>query len=198
MDDVDRRRPPGRRTGESGTREAILDAARTRFADHGFDGASLRAIASAAGVDPALIRHFFGDKETLFITAMAARSQIPARLAEAAGTDGPDAGRTFADAYLRLWDDAEIRPVLLALARSALTSAPATRLLRETFVSRVLAQAAPDADRLPQVALAMSHLFGLAIARHIVGLPPIVELSHDELVDQVAPTIQRYLTGTHR
>ena len=192
-----RKRPTGRRAGDSGTRDAILDAASALFAEHGYEGASIRAIAAAGGVDPGLIRHFFGDKQTLFTTVVADRTAIPGRLAAAVGDDPSTAGRAFTDAYLRLWEDPETRPVLFALVRSAMTSPGATEMLRELLLSRVLV---PDggAERLSQVALAGAHLFGIAMARHVIGLPPVVALSHDELVDQGAPTIQRYLTGTHR
>lgn len=198
MTDPQRRRPTGRRAGDSGTRDAILEAALALFARHGFEGASIRAIASTAGVDPALIRHFFGDKEALFVTALAARSEIPERLAAAAARSGPSAGHAFADAYLGMWEDPETRPVLLALVRSAVTSPRAGALLRETFIARIVDRFPVGPEDLGPVALAGAHLLGIALARHVIELPLIVAISHEELVEQVAPTIQRYLTGTHR
>jgi len=190
-------RPTGRRAGDSGTRDAILDAALRLFAEHGYDGASIRAIAGAAGVDPALVRHFFGDKDALFTTAVAQRTTIVQRLADALAGDDALAGRRVARTYLELWEAPATRPVLLALARSATTSPRAAGMLAEIIGGRIL----PPHDDMTgpavrRIALAGSHLLGLAMARHVLALPPLSAPSLDELVDAVAPTIQRYLTGT--
>lgn len=125
---------------------------------------------------------------------------IPQRLAESLRGDPDTVGERVADAYLRLWEEPETRPVLLALVRSASTSERMSAMLRETLGGRVRPQldhGQPSEDRIVQVSLAASHLFGLAVARHVIGLPSIAALDHDELVAQVAPTLHRYLTGTH-
>lgn len=193
-----RKRPSGRRGGDSGTRDAILDAARDLFAQVGYDNASLRAIAGAAGVDPALIRHFFGDKENLFATLAADRTTIPQLIAETLMGDPATAGHRLADTYLRLWEDPTTQPLLLALVRSASTSDKVAAMLRETLMARVPPELIKaDPDRATRIALAGSHLFGLAAARHIIKMPAVADLPHDDLVAQVAPTIQRYLTATH-
>ena len=194
---MSRRRPTGRRAGDSGTRDAILDAALTLFAEHGFDGASVRAIAGRAGVDPALVRHFFGDKETLFATAVADRTTIPAQVLSQLSRDPASAGRSLTIAYLRVWEDSETRPVVLALVRSATTSPRAAEMLRDTLMSRAAGQAGMTTETLRRIALAAAHLFGIAVARHVLKVPPVADLTIDELVDQLAPTIQRYLTGAH-
>lgn len=193
-----RKRPSGRRGGDSGTREAILDSARDLFAQVGYDGVSVRAIAGAAGVDPALIRHFFGDKESLFATVAADRTTIPQIIAESLMGDPATAGHRLADTYLRLWEEPATQPLLLALVRSASTSDHVAAMLRETLMARVPPQVIEaDPHRMTRIALAGSHLFGLAAARHIIKMPAVADLSLDDLVAQVAPTIQRYLTGTH-
>lgn len=196
-----RKRPTGRRAGDSGTRDAILDAARDLFAERGYEGASIRAIAADAGVDPALIRHFFGDKDTLFATTVADRTVIPQRLAGSLAGDPSSAGRRVADTYLRLWEDPETRLVLMALVRSATTSDRAASMLFEILGSRAREQPGfepPDDDRMRQVGLVASHLLGVAVARYILKLPPLTSIDRDALVDELAPTIQRYLDGTHR
>ncbi|AQP49381.1 hypothetical protein BW730_14150 [Tessaracoccus aquimaris] len=190
-------RPVGRRAGESGTREDILDAALTLFAERGFDGASMRAIADAAGVDPALIRHFFTDKPSLFAAAMAAHSEIPQRMAEAVSGDPGQLGRRVAEAYLTLWDDAELGPVLQGLVRSAVTSEHGGELVAEALFSQMskvpeVAAAPPEATR--GVALAGAHLMGVALARNVLGLSAFTGMSREELVEAVAPSIQRYLS----
>ena len=181
--------------GDSGTRDAILDAALDLFAERGYEGASTRAIAAAAGVDPALIRHFFTDKQTLFATVVADRSAIPERLAASLEGDPAALGERVTDAYLRLWEDPGVLPILLALVRSATTSEEGVDLLRELLGSRVQTQTHTDPGRMRSLALAASHLFGVAFARYIIKLPPMVEIDHDTLVATVGPTIQRYLTG---
>jgi AcrR family transcriptional regulator len=192
-----RKRPGGRRAGDSGTREAILDAATELFSQRGYDGSSLRAIAAAAGVDPALIRHFFGGKDTLFAAVVADRTTIMERLAGSLAGDQRSAGLRVAGTYLRLWEDPQTRPVLLAITRSATTSERAAQMLTEALGGKIRAAAGQDAERTRRVALAGSHLFGLAVARHIIKQPSLAEMDLDQLIAQVAPTIQRYLTGNH-
>lgn len=191
-----RKRPTGRRAGDSGTRGAILDAALTLFSERGYDGASLRAIAQVADIDPALIRYYFGDKEALFIATVADRTTIPERLAGALAGDPGAVGQRATDAYLRLWDDPDTRPILLALVRSATASPRAADMLQEILGSRIQIHApAATSEFAQRIALAGSHLFGLAAARYILRVPAITALDHDTLVAMVAPTIQHYLTG---
>ncbi len=191
---VARRRPSGRRTGDSGTRAEILRAATALFAERGYDATSIRAIAADAGVDPALIRHFFGDKDALYTTVLADRNQVFQRLAAALPGDRVSLGRRVTDTYLRLWDDPDIRPVLLALVRSATTSERAAAMLRDLMERRVAAtDDSQPVLRGERLALAASQLLGLALGRHVLKVPSLVAMSHDELVDEVAPSIQRYL-----
>ncbi|GAA4173128.1 TetR family transcriptional regulator [Gryllotalpicola koreensis] len=199
VEQTPRKRPTGRRGGDSGTRDDILDAARDLFAERGYDGASIRAIAMTAGVDPALIRHFFGDKDNLFATTVADRTAIPQRIAESLAGDLDTIGRRVTDAYLRMWEEDDTRPVLLSLVRSAVTSDRAAEMLLEILGSRARStemNADFTDERMRRIALAAAHLFGIAVARHVIKIPPIAELSHDTLVDDVSPAIQRYLTGT--
>lgn len=188
----------GRRTGNSGTRDAILDAATKFFGERGYQGATMRTIAAAAGVDPALIRHFFRDKETLFAKAVSDRTIIFQQLAASLRGDPADIGTRVADTYLRLWEQPQTRPILMAITRSATTSDRAARMLQDALENSIRSHAGePDNDEAQLLALAGSQLFGLAVARHIIKVPAITQLAHDDLVAQVAPTIQRYLTATH-
>ena len=198
------RRPSGRRPGDSGAREAILDAALRLFAERGYRGATIRAIGAEAGVDPGLVRHYFRDKATLFADALAERTVIPDRIAAAVQGDPVGVGARIADTYLTLWEEPDTRPVLLALVRSAATDPSAARMLREVLVSRIDSlPRSPDsehthgtgADHEQRFALAGAHLLGIAFARHIVGLPAVANLDHDTLVAAVAPDLQRTLAG---
>ena len=196
-DDTTRKRPSGRRSGDSGTRDAILDAAKDLFAELGYEGASVRAIAGAAGVDPALIRHFFGDKVALFASTVADRTTIPQRMAAALEGDPAQLGARITDSYLRMWEEPDTRAILLSLVRSATTSEHAATMLLDILGARLRDQtSAADDERTQRIAISASHLLGVAMARYIVKVPPITAMSHDELVAHIAPTIQTYLTGT--
>lgn len=192
------KRPGGRRPGESTTRDAILDAARTLFAERGYEGASVRAIATAAKVDPALIRHFFRDKATLFTATVAEGTVIPDRLLATLDGDPTDVGRRFVDAYLRLWEEPDTRPVMQAVLRSATTSPAAAEMLATILQGRIRSQMGDDDALVLRLSLVGSHMLGIALARYVVQVPAIAQLDHDSLVDQIAPTIQRYVTGEHR
>lgn len=199
---VGRRRPSGRRTGDSGTRQAILDAARDLFAEHGYTSASMRAIASRAGVDAGLIRHFFGDKNGLIAATLAARSNAPERLAAALAGDPATVGERLADTYFDLWESPETGPVIAAIFRSAVSSPKAMDLLRGTMgpaiQERVLhgsGTGASAAARAVGTAFAVSHLMGVALARYVIKAEPLASMPRPQVVSTVAPVLQRYLTG---
>ncbi len=192
------RHTTGRRPGESCTRAAILDAARAAFAEAGYDRATIRGIAAAAEVDPALVLHYFGSKEGLFEAAL----ELPIRPSDifargaAAGPDqlGPTIVRTFLEA----WEPPETRMRLMAMLRSAMTNDTAMAMVRDLLVREVFgpitkALGVPDAQL--RATLVGSQLVGLAIMRFIGRLEPLASASVDELVAAVGPTVQRYLTG---
>ena len=188
----------GRRPGQSTTRTVITAAAAQRFTAVGYDATSLRQVAADAGVDPALVRRFFGSKEQLF-TAVASALIDPER-ALAAVVDGPaeQAGERLLRYFLSLLGDVSHPGPLLGLVRSAVTSEHAARLLREFLADGLLRDiAASLASKRPGLgaALAASQLVGLAVARYAVQLPPLTAASTEELVSTVAPVLQYYLTG---
>lgn len=193
-----RRRGP--RPGQApGTREAIVAAARAEFGDRGFSGATMRSIAARAGVDPALIHHYFGTKQGLFSEVLLigmgpARQALPRMLA------GPrdEAGRRIVRTFLELYEDPSVRDPMIALMRSAMTSpeaaALAASLIGEEMLPRVATLAVgPDPQR--QVALVMTHLLGTMLGRHVIGLPAL-QGPVEALVDELAPVVQRYLDGS--
>ncbi len=196
--DTPPQRSPGRRGAGSGTREAILDAARDLFAAQGFEAVSVRSIAARAGVDPGLIRHFFGDKESLFATTVADRTVIPQRIAEALAGPPESIGVRVADTYLSLWEDEQTRPIFEGLVRTAITSTHGIGMLLDVIGGRVQ-QTTPfppgREGRMRGIALTSSHLFGVAVARYILRVPMLVDMPRDELISAIAPTLQRYLTS---
>lgn len=179
------------------SREAILAAARTKFAQLGYEGASIRAIAQAAGVDGALVHHFFGTKEGLFAAAVQDAIRAEA-VVDAVVSGGPEGvGERLARAYLGLWEDTEGRERLSGIMRSAMSHPAAAQLLREFITDRVLvpigrALGGPHPE--VRAVLAGSQLVGIAFTRYLVQMQPIAALSADEVVACVAPTLQRYLT----
>jgi AcrR family transcriptional regulator len=147
-----RARRAGRRAGQSGTREAILAAARAQFADRGYSGATIRAIAAAAGVDPALIHHFHGSKEQLFAAAMrlpvVPSEVLMAALAPGGRRAGTSLGEHLVRTVLGMWESEEVRGPFLGLLRSAVTSEQAAVMMREFVTEAILrpvARAAAEA-----------------------------------------------------
>ena len=187
----------GRRPGSTETREAILAAARDAFTGSGYRAATIRGIAASAGVDPALVMHFFGNKETLFAEAMRPPFE-PAAILGAALKANPDrAGETVANFFLEAWDSDSQRRSLLGLVRSAVTEEAAAAMFRDSLLGGVggaLAQFGSDRPDL-RASLVASQLIGLAIGRYIVRLQPLVDSPRAGLVAAVAPALQRYITG---
>jgi len=184
----------GRRPGAPDTRAAILAAARQHFAAQGFRRTTIRAVAGDAGVDPALVHHYFGTKDDLFVAALELpidpRSVIGPALA--GGIDG--AAERLLTVFLGVWDDPELRPGLLGVVRSALEP-EGQRLIREGFLPAVILPAAlalgvdqPE-RRMPLVA---SQIFGLILVRYILEVEPLASMSAADVVATIAPNIQRY------
>ena len=195
----------GRRTGDSGTREAILDSARLRFAEHGYDGATIRAIAAGAAVDPALVHHFYGNKEKLFAAAMrlpAVPSEVIA--AALAGGDGASPGTHLVAAVLAVWEDPAVHGVIIGLLRSAMNSEQAAGLLREFITDailapvRALARADSPEDAAYRAGAVASQMLGLALTRYVLRIGPVAAASPADLAATIGPTIERYLTGDIR
>lgn len=187
----------GRRTGKEDTRSAIIQAARNLFADHGFEGTSLRQIARSANVDPALIHHYFDGKEGLFAACIELPADPAKVLAGVVAVPPDQRGEALLRALLRLWDS-PAQPALLTLLRGAVGSKRQAALMREVFGRRILVLVTAgmnDDDTRLRGSLAASQIMGLMLARYVLKLEPLASQSHDELVLHVAPTIQRYLTG---
>ena len=190
----------GRRPGAPDTRAEILAAARELFAARGFGRTSIRAIAGQAGVDPALVHHYFGAKDDLFIAALELPVDPRVVLAPVAA-QGPDgAAERLLRTFLTVWDDPALRLPLLGLARSMLDPAGAP-LFMVGFLAVVLQPvgSALGIDeperRMPIVA---SQVIGLVLLRYLLELEPLASMDADEIVAVYAPTIQRYLTGDLR
>ena len=177
----------------------MLAAARAAFADRGFDGASIRGIAADAGVDPALVHHYFGSKDRLFLAALQAPADPEEFLPEVLAGDREHLGANVVRMLLRVWDG-PVGPGALALLRSALSNDWTMRLLREFLVARIIRRVLGTLDlsveeRDARGALVASQLIGLVMARYVLRIEPLASAAPDSLVAAVGPTVQRYLTG---
>jgi AcrR family transcriptional regulator len=185
-----------RRAGEPDSRGAILAAARSLFAELGYDRASIRAIARRAGVDAALVHHYFGTKDELLAEAVQLPFD-PAELVVAAFADPERVGHTVVRGFLELWEAPDIRDQMLALVRTALTHPAAAAILRgvitrDSLLPIITRLALPDAPL--RAELAGTHLFGLALGRYGLRLEPLASTDIDTIVAAVGPTLKRYLT----
>jgi AcrR family transcriptional regulator len=190
--------PRGRRPGGPDTRGQILDSARESFARRGFSGTTIRGVATAAGVDPALVHHYFGSKDDLFLAALEIqvdpRAVVPAVLAD--GLDG--AAERLLRLFLSVWDDPDTRLPLVALVRSSLGEEGPGDLLREAMLRIVFAplrEVLPPDEGERRAQMVATQMLGLIVGRYLLRLEPLASMTGEEVVAWVAPTVQRYLDG---
>ncbi|MEP7021490.1 MAG: TetR family transcriptional regulator [Pseudonocardiales bacterium] len=185
----------GRRPGPTNTPETILAAARGLFAERGFHGTTIRDVATQAGVNAALVHHYFGTKDRLFVAALNLPLN-PAEAIESLLAAGPreEFAERFVRFFLSVWRDPVTGQPLRAVLRSAASTEQGAAMVRN-LVENVLLDRASSALGVPKlrVAVALSHLLGLVFGATIVRIEPLASASDDELVELIAPTIQRYL-----
>ncbi|WBQ03623.1 TetR/AcrR family transcriptional regulator [Kribbella sp. CA-293567] len=177
------------------TRTAILAAAREQFALHPYDRVSVRAVATQARIDPAMVLRYFTNKETLFATVVDLDLHLPDLRTVAADRRGEILLRHF----LELWEGEGRQTALPILLRSAATHETAAARLREVYVQQLramVATVAPDAEAARRAGLISSHLLGVALTRYLLRLPDVADRDPDGLVADLAPSVQRYLCGT--
>ncbi len=202
----------GRRPGKRDTRAEIVGAARRVFAQAGYDRASLRAIAAEAGVDPALIHHYFaGGKPLLFAESMHLGSD-PRRIVDGIGhlephpgAGAPSLGQAIVAGFLAMWDAADAEAgspagtSFVTFVQAASASPAAADAVREFLTDRIWSKAAaqqiPAEQRARNQSLVASQLMGLGFARYVLRLPALVEASADQLSRWAGPTIDRYVAG---
>jgi AcrR family transcriptional regulator len=174
------------------TRAAILTAARERFANDGYERATIRAIAADAGIDPAMVMRYYGTKEKLFATA----ADFDLRLPDPTTMPRHEIGIRVVAHFLDRWESDDS---LMALLRAGVTNEAAAERLRTIFASQVAPAIAAIAPNSSEVAtrsgLVASQMLGIALTRYVLRLPPVAAMSRDEVIRWVGPTVQRYLTG---
>jgi AcrR family transcriptional regulator len=189
----------GRRPGNPDTREAILASARGIFAEKGFDKASIRAIATGAGVDPALVHHYFGTKDKLFLASMQVPVDPSVLIPQAMAGPREQAGERLVRLVLSVWDSPG-GAAAVALLRSAMSNDWTARLMREFVVTQVLRRAVTELGIEPaeagmRTALVASQIAGLAVTRYVLKDEPLASAPAEQLVRAIGPTVQRYLLG---
>ncbi|OFE18883.1 transcriptional regulator [Humibacillus sp. DSM 29435] len=202
MTSRDRQQPAGtgrrgRRPGGDDTRAAIIEAARASFAAKGYDRASLRGIARDAGVDPALVHHYFkGGKAELFVETLAVPVNPAALVDRILAGDPERLGWRLIETFLTVWDPPDRRDSLVALIRSSMTSDDSARMLREFLGREVfgrIAMSVGASDPLLRGSLAASQVIGMAVMRYVVKLPALAEASNEQIVARLGPVLQHYL-----
>jgi AcrR family transcriptional regulator len=188
----------GRRPSGSGTREAILAAARRQFGQRGYADTTIRSVAEEAGVDPGLVMHFFGSKDQLF-SASVRWPFDPATEVAAVVEHGPaEAGERMVSLFVKTWDSRRGRNPIVALLRTAAHQQSAERQLRDFLTHQLLMPlvGALGCDQ-PEIRanLVAAHLLGLGVARYILRLEPIASMPREAVIALVAPAVQAALTG---
>lgn len=176
------------------TRAAILEAARHRFAADGFQKATIRAIAADADIDPSMVMRYYGNKDGLFAAAV----DVDLGLADIADIEPGRLGETLMRHAVTVWERSPTSEILLTLMRSSITDDRAIAKFQEIFARQVMPAvlSVGDPDDAPRRAgLLATQVLGVAFTRYVLKLPPVVAMTADQLVAEIGPTIQRYLTS---
>lgn len=196
--------PRGRRPGGEDTRAAIVAAARSEFAQRGYDGTSMRAVARAAEVDPKLVHHYFEGKSALFAEVLAFPVDPAVLVAQIAAVPRAQLGETLARVFLSVWDTPEGRERFAAMFAASAAEEGHARMVREfvghEILRRVVATLHTDDGRTVdaralelRVALGASQLIGMGVLRYVVRVPALADASTDEIVAVLGPTLQAHL-----
>ncbi|MER6432879.1 TetR family transcriptional regulator [Streptomyces sp. NPDC059688] len=192
-----RGRPP--RAESADTRDRILAAARAEFSERGYEKTSVRGIAKAAGVDSALVHHYFGTKDQIFEAAIEV-AFAPALNAPNALADGPldGVGERLTRFIFGVWDNPTTRTPLLAIVRSAVNNETAAAVFRRLVAAQLLRRVAaqvdlPDAEL--RAELAAAQLVGAAMMRYVIKLEPLASADLEQIIARVAPVVQGHLTN---
>ena len=194
--------PGGRRPGHADTKSEIIEAAKRVFATSGYDKASLRAIAREAGVDAALVHHYFDGKANLFVAAMSLPFD-PRAVKRQPGTEMPTefAGARIVEGFLTMWDMAEQTGSSFASCAAGMASSPEVAdAMREFVAERVWSNNTPPegedaAETQRRHSLVATQLMGLAFTRYILRVPPISTASPAQIAEWVGPTLNQYVKG---
>ncbi len=188
----------GRRPGKSSTKEQIIHVAQTLFTQTSYDQTTMRDIAKRAHVDPALIIHYFGTKQELFIAAMTLSQSIPKKIEKELKGDTETLGLRLATLFISIIEKKASNHIVINVMRAVIQIPGAASLLKAILVRPIL-NTFKNSDKLDnaelRATLVQSQLVGLIVSRYILKVEPLASLSPDEVITYIAPTLQRYLTG---
>ncbi|GAB1814145.1 TetR family transcriptional regulator [Mycobacterium sp. MUNTM1] len=176
----------------------IVAAARDEFAEHGWAGTTIRAIARAAGVDPALVYHYFGSKEKLLDAATNPPQKWLDNVAKVWATPVEQLGAAVLRLLLASWEDDEVGPTLHAILQTAAHDATTREKLRRVVAGSLMGAAqlgVDERERLVRSGLIASQAIGLALMRYVWKIEPIASMTDDEAVAAIGPSLQRYVNG---
>ena len=191
---------PGPRDERGVLSARILVAAREAFADTGYAGTTIRAVARAAVVDPALVYHYFGSKDGLLDAATTPPQRWLERVAATWATPVPQLGEALVRMMLNAWADGEVGPVLRAILQTAAHDGGTREKLRRVVESSLIGVSqlqVDDAARLERSGLVSSQIMGLAMTRYVWKIDPLASMTDDDVVRAVAPNLQRYIEGAY-
>lgn len=192
-------RTRGRRPGSSTTRDEILAAARQLFAEQGYENAGLRAIAGQAGVDVALIAHYFGSKQGLLrevLTPPVDPSQLIGQVL--AGVDPDRMGEAFVRGVVAAWDAPDFNTALTSALRTAVTNDLAMTYLREMLMGTVIVAVSALSDDTHagrRAELVAAQMIGIGVARYLLALPEVAGMTPEQIGRAVGPSVQHVLTA---
>ncbi|MDX2817816.1 TetR family transcriptional regulator [Streptomyces sp. PA03-5A] len=192
-----RGRPAGSRSGTAETRELILAAARQEFSARGYDKTSIRSIAKSAGVDPALVHHYFGAKEQVFEASIELSFEAAFGVPDVLATGPAGVGERLARFFVAIWENPVSRAPMLAIVRSAVTNDTAAGVLRGIVLRRLLERVASELkvpDPRLRAELAGAQMIGIVMMRYVIKLEPLASADMEDVIALIAPTLQRYLT----
>lgn len=173
------------------TKSAIVVAAREQFARHGYHRATIRAVAAGAAIDPAMVMRYFGNKAGLFQAAVTVDLELP----DLSAVPADQLGHTLVRHFLTRWERDD---TLVILLRSSIGDGESAERVRQVFLQQVAPTVKPAADpssAATRAGLVATQILGLATARYVLELPPVVAMSHEEIAAWAGPTLQRYLQG---
>jgi AcrR family transcriptional regulator len=178
----------GMRRSSAETKAVILAAARERFAESGFERATIRAIAADANIDPSMVMRYFGNKDQLFAAAADFDLDFP----DLSDVAADQLGAALVAHFMNRWERDE---ALIVLLRSSTTNAEAAQRMQQIFAAQLMPEIAKvnAAEPARSAGLIATQMLGLALCRYVLKLPPIVAMSRDEVVSWLGPTCQRYL-----
>ncbi|TMC10255.1 MAG: TetR/AcrR family transcriptional regulator [Chloroflexi bacterium] len=190
----------GRRPGDSGTREAVLEAARRQFSQLGYDRTTMRSVATEAGVDQKLVGYFFGSKHALFVAATRLPFDPAGSMSGVLGGDPSGTGKRLARLIVGLLEDPVASSRIIGLVRAAAAESRAARMVCDLLTREIWRPAAaevPSERPALAVSLVATQVLGLVMARYVIRAEPLASQPPEAVVDLMAPLLQMVLVSGH-